>query len=238
MECEIMLSLRNKNRIMIDPEIEESWKKVLYDQFQEPYFSELKRFLIEEKRNFRVFPPGKLIFNAFNSTPFEEVKVVIIGQDPYHGYGQAHGLCFSVLDGVPIPRSLQNIFKELRDDVGFTIPQSGNLQKWARQGVLLLNATLTVREHCAGSHQGHGWERFTDCAIERLSQQRDGIVFLLWGNYAIQKQKLIDNRKHHILTAAHPSPLSASRGFFGCRHFSKTNHILASAGKKPIDWQL
>ena len=175
---------------MIDPKIEESWKKVLYDQFQQQYFMMLKQFLIEEKKHYRVFPPGNMIFNAFNLTPFDAVKVVIIGQDPYHGYGQAHGLCFSVLEGVPIPRSLQNIFKELHNDVGIEIPSHGNLQHWAEQGVLLLNATLTVREHEAGSHQGHGWETFTDCAIQRLSQMRDGLVFLLWGNFAIQKKTI------------------------------------------------
>ena len=222
----------------INPTIEPSWKQVLWDQFQAPYFAELKAFLVEEKKHYQVFPPGPQIFNAFNSTPFDQVKVVIIGQDPYHGEGQAHGLCFSVQDGVPIPKSLQNIFRELSTDVGFRIPASGNLQRWAAQGVLLLNATLTVRAHQAGSHQRHGWETFTDCAIKRLSEQREGLVFLLWGNYAIEKQRLIDTRKHYILTAPHPSPLSASRGFFGCRHFSKTNEILMSLGKTPIDWQL
>ena len=223
---------------MINPQIEDSWKRVLWDQFQAPYFAQLKAFLVEEKRQYQVFPPGPCIFNAFNSTPFDEVKVVIIGQDPYHDVGQAHGLCFSVQDGVPFPRSLQNIFKELHDDVGFQMPRSGNLQKWAAQGILLLNATLTVRAHCAGSHQGHGWETFTDCAIQRLSERREGIVFLLWGNFAINKRALIDTSKHYVLTAAHPSPLSASRGFFGCRHFSKTNELLTRMGKTPIDWQL
>lgn len=222
----------------IAPQIEESWKQVLWDQFQSPYFSDLKQFLLEEKKHYSVFPPGKFIFNAFNSCPFDKVKVVIIGQDPYHDVGQAHGLCFSVQDGIPFPRSLVNIFKELSEDVGFRMPQSGNLQKWANQGVLLLNATLTVRAHQAGSHQNHGWETFTDCAIQRLSEQRTGIVFLLWGNYAIRKRELIDETKHYVLTAAHPSPLSASRGFFGCRHFSKTNALLMSMGKSPIDWQL
>lgn len=223
---------------MINPTIEESWKSVLWDQFQMPYFTDLKNFLVEEKRSHKVFPPGPMIFRAFNSTPFEKVKVVILGQDPYHGDGQACGLSFSVPEGVAVPKSLQNIYKELRDDVGFIIPVSGNLQKWADQGVLLLNATLTVRAHTAGSHQRHGWETFTDCVIQRLSEQRTGIVFLLWGNYAIEKQRLIDTSKHYVLKAPHPSPLSASRGFFGCRHFSKTNEILASLGKSPIDWQL
>ncbi len=223
---------------MINPTIEESWKSVLWDQFQMPYFTDLKNFLVEEKRSHKVFPPGPMIFRAFNSTPFEKVKVVILGQDPYHGDGQACGLSFSVPEGVTVPKSLQNIYKELRDDVGFIIPVNGNLQKWADQGVLLLNATLTVRAHTAGSHQRHGWETFTDCVIQRLSEQRTGIVFLLWGNYAIEKQRLIDTSKHYVLKAPHPSPLSASRGFFGCRHFSKTNEILASLGKFPIDWQL
>lgn len=223
---------------IIAPQIEESWKQVLWDQFQSPYFSELKQFLLEEKKHYSVFPPGKFIFNAFNSCPFDKVKVVIIGQDPYHDVGQAHGLCFSVQDGIPFPRSLVNIFKELSDDVGFQMPKSGNLQKWANQGVLLLNATLTVRAHQAGSHQNHGWETFTDCAIQRLSERCNGIVFLLWGNYAIRKRELIDETRHYVLTAAHPSPLSAARGFFGCRHFSKANALLVSMGKSPIDWQL
>lgn len=223
---------------IIAPQIEESWKQVLWDQFQSPYFSDLKQFLLEEKKHYSVFPPGKFIFNAFNSCPFDKVKVVIIGQDPYHDVGQAHGLCFSVQDGIPFPRSLVNIFKELSDDVGFQMPKSGNLQKWANQGVLLLNATLTVRAHQAGSHQNHGWETFTDCAIQRLSERCNGIVFLLWGNYAIRKRELIDETRHYVLTAAHPSPLSAARGFFGCRHFSKANALLVSMGKSPIDWQL
>ncbi len=223
---------------MIDPQIEESWKRVLWDQFQAPYFAQLKQFLVEEKQRYRIFPPGPCIFNAFNSTPFDDVKVVIIGQDPYHEIGQAHGLCFSVQDGTPFPKSLINIFKELQEDVGFQIPRSGNLQKWAQQGVLLLNATLTVREHAAGSHQGRGWETFTDCAIQRLSEQKQGLIFLLWGNYAINKRALIDTSKHHVLTAAHPSPLSAFRGFFGCRHFSKANELLRQMGKETINWQL
>jgi uracil-DNA glycosylase len=223
---------------MITPNIEESWKKVLWDEFQQPYFAELKQFLLEEKRKYTVYPPGPLIFNAFNKTPFDKVKVVIIGQDPYHEPGQAHGLCFSVQDGVPHPKSLINIFKELHEDVGFVIPQSGNLEKWTEQGVFLLNATLTVRAHEAGSHQNHGWERFTDAAISKLSQQREGLVFLLWGNYAKQKEAIIDTSKHYILSTVHPSPLSAHRGFFGCKHFSKTNEILRKLGKTEINWQL
>ena len=223
---------------MITPNIEESWKKVLWDEFQQPYFAELKQFLVEEKQKYTVYPPGPLIFNAFNKTPFDKVKVVIIGQDPYHEPGQAHGLCFSVQDGVPHPKSLINIFKELHDDVGFVVPKNGNLEKWTAQGVFLLNATLTVRAHLAGSHQNHGWERFTDAAISKLSEQREGLVFLLWGNYAKQKEALIDTSKHHILSTVHPSPLSASRGFFGCKHFSQTNAILRAEGKTEIDWQL
>lgn len=219
-------------------QIEPTWKEQLEPEFVKPYFEQLTNAVRQEYQQTTCYPPGKLIFNAFNLCPFDQVKVVIIGQDPYHGEGQAHGLCFSVQDGVPIPKSLQNIFRELSTDVGFRIPASGNLQRWAAQGVLLLNATLTVRAHQAGSHQRHGWETFTDCAIQRLSEQREGLVFLLWGNYAIEKQRLIDTRKHYILTAPHPSPLSASRGFFGCRHFSKTNEILMSLGKTPIDWQL
>ena len=223
---------------MITPNIEESWKKVLWEEFQQPYFAELKQFLLEEKRKYTVYPPGPMIFNAFNRTPFDKVKVVLIGQDPYHEPGQAHGLCFSVQDGVPHPKSLINIFKELHDDVGFVIPQSGNLEKWTEQGVFLLNATLTVRAHEAGSHQNHGWERFTDAAISKLSMQREGLVFLLWGSYAKQKEALIDTSKHYILSTVHPSPLSAHRGFFGCKHFSKTNELLRQMGKSEINWQL
>lgn len=223
---------------MINPDIDESWKNVLWDEFQQPYFSDLKHFLVEEKRTHTVYPPGPMIFNAFNKTPFDKVKVVIIGQDPYHEEGQAHGLCFSVQDGVPHPKSLINIFKELQDDVGITIPKNGNLEKWTAQGVFLLNATLTVRAHEAGSHQNRGWERFTDAAISKLSEQREGLVFLLWGNYAKQKEAIIDTSKHYILSTVHPSPLSAHRGFFGCKHFSKTNEILRKLGKTEINWQL
>ena len=222
----------------IDPVIEESWKKVLEDEFKKLYFLELREFLLEEKKKYRVFPPGSLIFNAFNLTPFDKVKVVFIGQDPYHGYRQAHGLCFSVPEGVPRPPSLINIFKELEDDLGIPAPAHGNLEKWAAQGVLLLNAILTVRENQAGSHQNRGWESFTDAAIAQLSFLRKDLVFVLWGNYAIAKHDLIDSSRHHILTAAHPSPFSANKGFFGCRHFSKINEILLSAGKKEIDWRI
>jgi uracil-DNA glycosylase len=222
----------------INPSIEESWKSVLSAEFNKPYFLELKGFLLEEKKKFRIFPPGSLIFNAFNHTPFAKVKVVFIGQDPYHGYGQAHGLCFSVPNNVPKPPSLVNIFKELENDLGIHPASHGNLEKWADQGVLLLNATLTVRENQAGSHQRRGWETFTDAAIRQLSVQKEGVIFVLWGNFAIAKKELIDDSRHPILTAAHPSPLSASKGFFGCRHFSKINEILRKQGKEEINWRL
>ena len=222
----------------INPNIEESWKKVLSSEFLSPYFSQLKRFLLEEKRQYTVFPPGKMIFNAFYCTPFDRVKVVLLGQDPYHGFGQAHGLCFSVPDGVPHPKSLVNIFKELEQDVQVAIPKSGNLEKWAKQGMLLLNATLTVRAHQAGSHQNRGWEQFTDAVIRAISEKKENVVFLLWGNYAQAKEVLIDTNKHLVLKTVHPSPLSASRGFFGCLHFSKTNAYLLQTGQQPIDWDL
>lgn len=220
----------------IRPVIEASWKEALEQEFSKPYFSALKQFLLEEKQRFRIFPPGQLIFNAFNHTPFHQVKVILLGQDPYHGYGQAHGLCFSVPDGVPQPPSLQNIFREIRDDLVIDPPPHGNLIRWADQGVLLLNATLTVRENQAGSHQGKGWEQFTDAAITALSGKREGLIFLLWGNYAIAKRELIDLSRHFILTAPHPSPLSAARGFFGCRHFSQANTFLRQMGKEEIHW--
>lgn len=222
----------------VNPVIEESWKRALADQFASPYFEELKRFLVAEKQQFPVYPPGSLIFNAFNLTPFDKVKVVILGQDPYHEPGQAHGLCFSVQPGTKFPPSLLNIFQELHSDIGMPIPMTGNLDGWARQGVLLLNATLTVRAHQAGSHQHHGWETFTDAAIQRLSEQKNGIVFLLWGSYAQAKEALIDHNKHFILKAPHPSPLSAYRGFFGCKHFSKTNQLLSQSGQTPIRWEM
>ena len=222
----------------VHPVIEASWGKVLTDAFRQPYFAELKSFLLEERRQHVVFPPGSLIFNAFNQTPFDRVKVVLLGQDPYHEPGQAHGLCFSVRPGVPIPKSLINICKELQSDVGVPFPRCGDLTAWARQGVLLLNATLTVRAHVAGSHQNHGWELFTDTVIRKLSEGREHVVFLLWGQYAQAKAPLIDQRKHLVLKAPHPSPLSASRGFFGCRHFSKANAWLVSQGMEPVDWHL
>jgi uracil-DNA glycosylase len=222
----------------INPNIEESWKKVLSSEFLSHYFIQLKRFFLEQKRQYTVFPPGKMIFNAFYCTPFDRVKVVLLGQDPYHGFGQAHGLCFSVPDGVPHPKSLVNIFKELEQDVQVAIPKSGNLEKWAKQGMLLLNATLTVRAHQAGSHQNRGWEQFTDAVIRAISEKKENVVFLLWGNYAQAKEVLIDTSKHLVLKTVHPSPLSASRGFFGCRHFSKTNAYLLQTGQQPIDWDL
>lgn len=222
----------------IKPQIEETWKNLLYDEFKKEYFVKLKEFLIDEKKKYTVYPPGSQIFAAFNHTPFDSVKVVILGQDPYHGPGQAHGLCFSVPKGIPVPPSLQNIFKEINSDLGLPIPNNGNLEKWAKQGVLLLNATLTVRANQAGSHQNKGWETFTDAAIKALSDYHKGLVFILWGNYAQAKARIIDANKHFILTAPHPSPLSANRGFFGCKHFSKTNRLLISIGKEPIDWAL
>ena len=219
--------------VKIDP----SWYAVLQPQFEAPYFAELKAFLVAERQQHPCYPPGSLIFNAFDSTPFDQVKVVILGQDPYHEPGQAMGLCFSVPQGIQVPPSLVNIIKEINADHGTQIPDTcGDLSGWARQGVLLLNATLTVRAHQAGSHQRHGWETFTDAAIQALSQQRSGLVFLLWGSYAIAKKALIDSTKHLILTAPHPSPLSAYRGFFGCRHFSQANAYLSAHGQQPIDW--
>jgi len=219
------------------PKIEVNWLKALQGEFDKEYFLKLKAFLTEEREKSRLFPPGSLIFNAFNLTPFEDVKVVILGQDPYHGSGQAHGLSFSVPKGVKAPPSLVNIFKEIHSDLGLPIPTTGDLEPWAKQGVLLLNATLTVRENQAGSHQNKGWETFTDAVIKTLSDQKEGLVFLLWGNYAKNKAGLIDASKHLILTAPHPSPL-ARGGFFGCRHFSKTNEYLKAQGKEPIDWRL
>jgi uracil-DNA glycosylase len=222
----------------IDPKIDESWKKLLIDEFSMPYFYTLKQFLLKEKKQYIIFPPGPQIFAAFNITPLESVKVVILGQDPYHGKGQAHGLCFSVPSGITPPPSLINIFKEIRDDLGIPVPAHGNLQSWAEQGVLLLNATLTVRANQPGSHQNKGWEMFTDTVIRKLSLEREGLVFLLWGKYAQAKEYLIDAEKHHVLKAAHPSPYSANAGFFGCRHFSKANEILKEQGKKEINWEL
>lgn len=222
--------------LAVTPVIEESWKAALQDEFNKPYFLSLKDFLVEERKQHIVYPPGKYIFSAFNHTPFNKVKVVILGQDPYHGKGQAHGLCFSVNDGISMPPSLVNIFKEIQNEYGYPIPASGNLERWADQGVLLLNAILTVRANEAGSHQGRGWEQFTDSVIQHISKEKQGIVFLLWGKYAQAKEQLIDGSKHHILKAAHPSPFSAYNGFFGCNHFIKTNEFLADQGEQLIDW--
>lgn len=217
--------------------IEKSWKNVLEDEFSKPYFLELKEFLVREKQQYTVYPKGNQIFAAFNHTPFDQLKVVIIGQDPYHGAGQANGLCFSVSPGITKPPSLVNIFKELESDLGIPVAKTGNLEPWADQGVLLLNATLTVRAGVAGSHQKKGWEIFTDTVIHKVSELKENVVFLLWGSFAQGKAELIDAKKHHILKAAHPSPL-ARGAFFSCRHFSKTNDFLQSKGLQPIDWRV
>lgn len=223
----------------MDVIIEASWKQELKDEFDKPYFEKIVQFLKQEKvAGKTIYPPGKLIFNAFDSTPFNNVKVVIIGQDPYHNPGQAHGLCFSVPDKVPPPPSLVNIFKELHEDLGIPIPRTGNLEKWSRQGVLLLNAALTVEENKPMSHSQLGWHIFTDEVIRHISAHREHVVFMLWGRFAQNKEILIDPAKHKILKAAHPSPLSASSGFFGCRHFSKANNWLREMGEQPIDWTL
>ena len=216
--------------------IEESWKRELAEEWEKDYFVRLTQFVREEYATKQIFPPGRQIFAAFNSTPFHEVKVVILGQDPYHDVGQANGLCFSVNDGIQLPPSLRNIFKEIESDIGTPVPQSGDLSRWAKQGVLLLNATLTVEAHRAGSHQRHGWEQFTDSVIAHLAEHRDNLVFILWGSYAIGKGAFIDRNRHLVLTSVHPSPLSAHRGFFGNHHFSRTNQYLIEHGKTPIEW--
>ena len=220
------------------PDIGPEWYQRLQGQFTQPYFQTLKAFLVAEPAQHLVHPRAKDIFRAFNDTPFDAVKVVLLAQDPYHGPGQAHGLCFSVPAGVPFPPSLNNIFAELARDLGMPRPTSGDLTPWARQGVLLLNATLTVRSSTAGSHQGKGWETFTDAAISALARERHGLVFLLWGRYAQNKEALIDPERHYVLKAPHPSPLSAHKGFIGCGHFSATNEILQAQGIGPIDWTL
>lgn len=222
----------------VSPKIGQGWSTVLKEEFEAPYFSELKDFLLKEKKEHTVYPPGDRIFAAFDHTPFSEVRVVILGQDPYHGPGQANGLSFSVHDGVAHPPSLVNILKEVGADLGISYPDSGDLSKWADQGVLLLNATLTVRKGEAGSHRGQGWERFTDAVVRRLSEEKSGLVFLLWGRQAQKKGEQVDPFEHHVLEAPHPSPFSAHKGFFGCRHFSKTNEILREQGQAPIDWDL
>lgn len=219
-----------------DVKINDSWKARLQPEFEAPYFDELIGFVRDEYVRHKVYPPGKEIFAAFDACPFDDVKVVILGQDPYHGPGQANGLCFSVRDGVRMPPSLVNIFKEIQQDLGKSIPKSGNLERWAHQGVLLLNATLTVQESSPGSHQNHGWETFTDAVIRLISSEKTGIVFLLWGSYAQKKGEIIDRSRHLVLLSAHPSPFSADRGFFGNKHFSKTNDYLRSKGVKEIDW--
>ncbi len=221
-------------------EIEASWLKILHDEFEKDYMIKLKEFLKEEKEaGHKVYPKGSDIFNAFNHTPFDNLKAVILGQDPYHGANQAFGLSFAVQKGITVPPSLKNIYKELQADIpGFILPNHGDLTKWADQGVLLLNATLTVQAGKPGSHQKKGWEIFTDTVIRKISEEKEGVVFLLWGKFAQAKSELIDDTKHYILKAAHPSPYSADNGFFGCKHFSKTNDLLKSQGKEPIDWQI
>ena len=220
----------------MDVKIESSWKSVLGDEFKKDYFVKLTTFVHNEYRTSTIYPPAKLIFNAFDQCPFEKLKVVILGQDPYHGPGQAHGLCFSVNDGIDFPPSLRNIFLELKNDVGKEVPATGNLTYWAQQGVLLLNATLTVRARQAGSHQKKGWEEFTDTVIHRINELKEHVVFILWGSYAIRKGEFIDQNRHLVLTSVHPSPLSASRGFFGNRHFSHTNKFLIQHGMEPVNW--
>ena len=223
----------------MDVKIEDSWKKVLKDEFTKDFFLQIVTFIKTEKAAGKIiYPPGSLLFNAFDKTPFDKVKVVLLGQDPYHNPRQAHGLSFSVPKGIQKPPSLQNIFKELKSDLGMEIPADGNLEKWASQGVLLLNASLTVRQNEPGSHSKIGWLQFTDAVIKKISAEKKGVVFLLWGRFAQDKQPLIDETKHHVLKAAHPSPFSADKGFFGCKHFSKTNEFLMQEGLQPIDWKL
>jgi uracil-DNA glycosylase len=223
----------------MEVQIEESWKQVLKDEFDKTYFQQITTFLKTEKASGKIiYPPGSLIFNAFKQTPFDQIKIVIIGQDPYHNKGQAHGLSFSVPENIMKPPSLNNIFKELKNDLGIEISQSGNLQKWASQGVLLLNASLTVRQNEPGSHSRIGWLQFTDNVIKKISDEKEGIIFLLWGKFAQEKQALIDQTKHFVLKAAHPSPFSAENGFFGCKHFSKANDLLVKQHKIPIDWKI
>ena len=221
----------------MDVKIDSSWKSRLANEFNAPYFEQLTNFVRDAYTHHQIFPPAKLIFNAFDLCPFDQVKVVIIGQDPYHGLGQAHGLSFSVNEDIPLPPSLKNIYQEIRSDLGIQPLSHGNLERWAKQGVLLLNATLTVQADLAGSHQKKGWETFTDSAIKAVANEKEHVVFLLWGNYAQQKAQYIDRTKHLVLTAVHPSPLSAHRGFFGCKHFSQTNQYLTEHGLEPINWE-
>lgn len=220
----------------MEVKIAPDWKEILAPEFEKPYFEELTQFVREEYATHRIYPLGSNIFRAFDKCPFDKLKVVIIGQDPYHGPGQAHGLCFSVADGVPFPPSLQNIFKEVHADTGAEIPFSGNLDRWAEQGVLLLNAVLTVREHEAASHAGRGWETFTDAVVRAVAERKQGVVYMLWGSYAQRKGAIADPARNLILKAVHPSPLSAYRGFLGCRHFSQANTYLESIGQEPIKW--
>lgn len=222
----------------MDVRIEPSWKEALKEEFEKEYFRNLTEFVKDEYKKTAIYPPPKFIFHAFDLCPFEKVSAVILGQDPYHGLGQAHGLCFSVPENIAVPPSLRNIYQEIANDVGGKIPTHGNLEHWAKSGVLLLNATLTVRSGQAGSHQHQGWEEFTDAAIRALSEKKEGLVFLLWGKYAKDKKALIDGSKHLILEAAHPSPFSAYDGFFGCKHFSQANEYLKAKGKEPITWLL
>lgn len=219
-----------------DVKISQDWKAKLTEEFEKPYFQELTSFIKQEYLAQTIYPPGKEIFRAFDCCDFNTVKVVIIGQDPYHSLGQANGLCFSVREGIRMPPSLLNIFKEIQKDLGKPIPPSGDLERWASQGVLLLNATLTVRASSPGSHQNKGWETFTDAVIKKISDERENVVFILWGAYAQRKGEIIDRSKHYVLMSAHPSPFSADRGFFGCKHFSKTNEYLKSKGLKEIEW--
>jgi uracil-DNA glycosylase len=220
----------------MDVKIAPSWKPLLQREFEQPYFAQLANFVREEYKNHIVYPPGKRIFHAFECCSFEELRIVILGQDPYHGPGQANGLCFSVNDGVPMPPSLVNIFKEIQNDTRAEIPPSGNLERWARQGVLLLNATLTVRAGTPGSHQNKGWEQFTDAVIRIISDKKEGVVFMLWGAYAQQKGNYIDESKHAVFKSPHPSPFAANKGFFGCRHFSQANKYLSDRGRAPVVW--
>lgn len=220
----------------MDVKIAEDWKEILQGEFDKPYFEELTRFVRSEYAAGQIFPAGRNIFRAFDKCPFETLKVVVIGQDPYHGVGQANGLCFSVNDGVPFPPSLQNIFQEIHDDVGTPVPSSGNLDRWAEQGVLLLNSVLTVRAHQAASHAGRGWEQFTDAVVRIIAERKQELVYMLWGSYAQRKGQMADPSRNLILKSVHPSPLSVYRGFFGCRHFSQANAYLESVGKTPIVW--
>lgn len=224
-------------KVTIIPKINSSWEEILNNEFQSAYFKELKSFLVKERKENIIYPPASKIFAAFNYTTFQNIKVVIIGQDPYHGENQSNGLCFSVSNEVPIPPSLQNIFKEINLDLGIPMPKTGNLESWAKQGVLLLNAILTVRANQPGSHQKHGWEQFTDAAIKALSEKRSGLVFLLWGKFAQAKAELIDTKQHYVLKAPHPSPFSVHTGFYGCKHFSKANALLKKQGLIEIDWK-